>query len=546
MRQRRMLWAAVAVLVVVALVSGADPDRVVLPFVYVDGGSFVWAIQRNGSVAGVEDAGFYGVAGLTIDEVGFPEFSEAEVRSDGRGIVIGPAPICGIDVSRRIQVSADEAYVRYEEVLHNPASQPIRVAVGVHSNLGGAGSSLSVETSSGVSLPGVEDQWIVTRSAGAERETPALVHVFGAPAPSEVSLGGGHLHRTYVVTVPALGEVSVSHYVGRRYDWGEAVGIAHTLATRSAEEDREPPGESEPPEGMAFIPSGGFRMGDILHDGHPDERPVHWVFVSAFYMSRCEVTNDEMAEALQWAVDRGRIVVTSETIENAIGDRKKLMHLSEDQCRITWDGTHFHMKPNKGSGYPCVEVTWYGAVAYCNFRSEMEGLTPCYDLSDWSCDWSANGYRLPTEAEWERAARGGVDGRRFPWGDTDTIDHTRANYESTHEYPYDLSRTDGFHPLYEDGEYPYTSPVGSFAPNEYGLYDMAGNVCEWTWDFWSATYYSVSPEIDPRGPATGTYHVVRSSRWRSDARYCRIATRRHGWPGGRRRMGFRIARPVAM
>lgn len=302
----------------------------------------------------------------------------------------------------------------------------------------------------------------------------------------------------------------------------------------------------EPPIGMVLIPAGTFEMGDSFNEGCPDERPVHTVTVSAFYIGCYEVTNDEMVEVLQWAYENDKIEVSDSTVRNATGDPQKLLHLEEDQCRITWSGRAFGMKSTKGSGYPCVEVSWYGALAFCNYRSEMEGLTPCYDLRDWSCNWSANGYRLPTEAEWERAARGGVDGHRFPWSDTDTIQHTRSNYESRSNYSYDTSLTSGDHPDYYDGEFPYTSPVGSFAPNGYGLYDMAGNVWEWVWDLWDANYYAVSPEVDPRGPSSTSslYRVVRSGRWGYDASSCRISGRRHGWPGGRRRMGFRIALPA--
>jgi len=300
---------------------------------------------------------------------------------------------------------------------------------------------------------------------------------------------------------------------------------------------------AEPLEEMALIPGGSFEMGDSFSEGCPDERPVHTVTVSAFYISRYEVTNDQMQEALQWAYENDRLVVSESSLYNAEGDQRKLMHLNEAQCRITWDKEVFNIKATKGSGYPCVEVLWYGALAYCNFRSEMEGLTPCYDFSDWTCDWSANGYRLPTEAEWERAARGGVDGHRFPWSDTDTIQHTRANYESRANFSYDTSDTFGDHPDYDDGETPYTSPVASFPPNGYGLYDMAGNVWEWTWDLWDVNYYAVSPSVDPRGPSGShdAYHVVRSGRWGYDASSARVSGRRHGWPGGRQRMGFRIA-----
>jgi formylglycine-generating enzyme required for sulfatase activity len=299
--------------------------------------------------------------------------------------------------------------------------------------------------------------------------------------------------------------------------------------------------EALPPAGMALIPAGPFQMGDAFGEGCYDELPVHTVTVSAFYMGTREVTNDEMLAVLQWALKNERIEVTADGVYNLDGDRQRLLHLETEQCRIAWDGTQLLLKAEKASGYPCVEVSWYGALAYCNYRSEMEERTPCYDLADWSCDWTATGYRLPTDAEWEKAARGGLVGRRFTWGDTDTIDQSRANYKSTGEQSYDISPTRGLHPDYDEGEAPYTSPVGSFPANGYGLYDMEGNVWEWIWDFWASDYYQVSPDTDPRGPDTGGYHVVRSGRWGYDASACRVSARRHGWPGGRRQMGFRVA-----
>ena len=120
-------------------------------------------------------------------------------------------------------------------------------------------------------------------------------------------------------------------------------------------------------------------------------------------------------------------------------------------------------------------------VKWCNARSQKEGRTPCYNLSTWACNFAANGYRLPTSTEWEYAARGGASNRRFPWGDR--IDHTRANYYAYRSggvpyYPYD-DGYQGYDTRYATGGYPYTSPAGAFAPNGYGLYDMAGNVWEW-------------------------------------------------------------------
>jgi sulfatase modifying factor 1 len=311
------------------------------------------------------------------------------------------------------------------------------------------------------------------------------------------------------------------------------------MADSSALADREPSAR------MALIPAGSFQMGDSFGEGFPDELPVHTVSVSAFYMGRYEVTNDEMVAVLQWAYDKGRITVSDSAVKNTVGDPRDLLNLSETQCRITWDGTTFALKAEKAAGYPCVEVTWYGAAAFCNFRGEMESLTPSYDFRDWTCDWSADGYRLPTEAEWERAARGGAAGHRFPWSDTDTIQHARSNYLSIPDYTYDTSPTRGLHPDYSDGGIPYTSPVGSFAPNAYGLYDMEGNSWEWVWDIYARHYYLESPEKDPRGPASGSYRVVRSGRWGYDASSCRVSGRRFAWPTGRKPIGFRIAMSVS-
>ena len=111
---------------------------------------------------------------------------------------------------------------------------------------------------------------------------------------------------------------------------------------------------------------------------------------------------------------------------------------------------------NGRTNNPIANITWYGAVAYCNFRSDMAGLTPVYDLNTWTCNWNTNGYRLPTEAEWEKAARGGLSGRRFPWEDLN-ITHTNANYYSTDAYAYDTSTTRGFHPVFASSPLPITS-----------------------------------------------------------------------------------------
>jgi len=298
------------------------------------------------------------------------------------------------------------------------------------------------------------------------------------------------------------------------------------------------------PSGMAYIPAGSFSMGDNLGDGSSNELPVHSVYVSAFYMDRYEVTNDEMVDVLNWAHGQGKLTVSASTVRNAEGNSQELLDLDSSYCRIEWTGSQFVMKSAKGAGYPCVEVTWYGAVAYCNYRTLKEGggRTPCYNFTDWSCNWSATGYRLPTEAEWEKAARGGLSGQRFPWGAT--IQHSRANYYSSSSYSYDTSPTRGYHPDYDDGGYPYTSPVGVFAANGYGLYDMAGNVWEWCWDWYDSDYYDSSPGTDPRGPATGSLRVGRGGSCSYYANRCRVAFRSNFTPGyGYNILGFRAVLP---
>jgi len=265
------------------------------------------------------------------------------------------------------------------------------------------------------------------------------------------------------------------------------------------------------PAGMVFIPGGRFDMGDAMAEGDGQELPVHSVFVSAMYVDRYAVDNTKMAEALQWAYDHVPPLISVDTtaVRNAGGNVRLLMDLVPPECRIAWNPATetFAVKAERGAGHPCVYVSWFGACAYGNFRSLMEGLTPCYDFADWSCDWSASGYRLPTEAEWEKAARGGPAGHRFAWSDDETIQHARANYYSWAGYGYDTSATRGYHPVYAVGGAPWTAPVDAFAPNGYGLCNTIGNVHEWCGDWHNWDYYQAYPTNgwpdDPRGPADG-------------------------------------------
>ena len=285
------------------------------------------------------------------------------------------------------------------------------------------------------------------------------------------------------------------------------------------------------PSGMALIPAGPFIMGDSL-DRDPDALPRHTVTLSAFYMDKTLVTYALWKQVYQWATNHGY------TFDNA--------------------------GMGKADNHPVQTVNWYDAVKWSNARSEMESITPCYftsaaqtniyrtgdiNLANSFVNWNADGYRLPTEAEYEKAARGGAEGRRFPWSDVDTINTSRANYYADRAaYAYDVSVTSGNDPVFNDGVEPYTNPVGYFAPNGYGLYDMAGNVSKWCWDAFSP--YTSAPQTDPHGPASGSDRVDRGGTWCCgpdiSSFACRVAYRFHvGAPDGQAAgygLGFRCVR----
>lgn len=192
------------------------------------------------------------------------------------------------------------------------------------------------------------------------------------------------------------------------------------------------------PKGMVAIPAG-------TNSGMDPDYGEYSLTVDAFFMDAVEVTKSKWDEVYTWALTNGYAFANAGS--------------------------------GKGTNHPVQTVSWYDCVKWCNARSVKEGKTPCYNLSDWSCNFSANGYRLPTNMEWEYAARGGLSGKRYPWGDI--IDHTRANYyASPLRYPYDQGYP-GYDTRYATGGVPYTSSVRSFESNGYGLYDMVGNVWEW-------------------------------------------------------------------
>ena len=275
------------------------------------------------------------------------------------------------------------------------------------------------------------------------------------------------------------------------------------------------------PPGMALIPAGSFTMGNCMDpgEGYPDELPLHTVYVSAFYMDKYLVTKSLWDTVYQWAIGHG----------------------------YSFDD----VGSGKGASHPVQLIDWYDCVKWCNARSEQEGRVPAYYTSagqttvyrsgqagvqtNW-VKWSS-GYRLPTEAEWEKAARGGLSGHRFPWGDT--ISESRANYYGdTGSYSYDLG-PNGFNAAFTTGATPYTSPAGYFGANRYGLYDMAGNVWEWCWDWYGG--YSSGSQTDPRGPTSGSLRVIRGGSWNGRGRDCRSALRSNYDPSIRgNSVGFRV------
>ncbi|MHC6203543.1 formylglycine-generating enzyme family protein [Breznakiellaceae bacterium SP9] len=241
------------------------------------------------------------------------------------------------------------------------------------------------------------------------------------------------------------------------------------------------------------IPAGSFTMRSPSSETErsSDEGPQHRVSISRpFYMSKYAVTQKE------WVTVMGS------------------------------NPSYF-----KGANLPVELVSWYDVIDYCNKRSQKEGLTPAYTRNGDSVTWnkSANGYRLPTEAEWEYACRAGTT---TPFSTGNNITTSQANYDGN--YPYNGNAKGVFREK--------TTPVGSFAPNSWGLYDMHGNVWEWCWDCYGD--YSSANQTDPGGAASGSVRVVRGSSWCDDGQFLRSAFRVGSPPAGSLgSSGFRLVRP---
>ena len=265
------------------------------------------------------------------------------------------------------------------------------------------------------------------------------------------------------------------------------------------------------------IPGGEYQMGDhfgFVDPSHPsDETPIHLVKVNTFIIATTVTTNQQFLAFLNASLLKGLVEVRSNVVY-AAGSSTVYCYTNQyaSYYSIGYDGKVFSIADFR-SNHPVVGVMWSGAAAYCNWLSLQNGLQECYNLKTWDCDFTKNGYRLPTEAEWEYAGRGGHTNPyyNYPWGND--VDKTKANwpgsgnpYQGTNAAAYPFTTPVGFFDgtlhLKSDYNWPgsATSYQTSNGANSYGLYDMAGNVWQFVNDWYGQNYYSLSPYDNPKGP----------------------------------------------
>ncbi|MFN7926133.1 MAG: formylglycine-generating enzyme family protein [Bryobacteraceae bacterium] len=257
---------------------------------------------------------------------------------------------------------------------------------------------------------------------------------------------------------------------------------------------------------FVLVPAGAFKMGDNFGDGESRERPVHTVELDTFYIGKYEVTNGDWKKFLNDpGYDDPKFWPGARPVPK---DQIPYWTQAQNHGGATPDSDH----------YPVLGVNWDAATAYCNWVSAKTGKK----------------YRLPTEAEWEKAARGTTQ-RRFPWGND--IDHSYANYVGAQKF--DTGQIVGYYDGSKRGDLQTHNGA-----SPYGAMDMAGNVMEWCQDWYSRTYYSASPKKNPKGPEKGAYRVLRGGSFFFEGQEQRSYARSAAWPSFQayRMVGFRAAR----
>lgn len=258
---------------------------------------------------------------------------------------------------------------------------------------------------------------------------------------------------------------------------------------------------------MLYVPKGSFTMGD--NRGYRNQRPAHKVSITHnFYIARFEITNREYCNMLNYAQSKNYLKISNDEVENKIGKSKTLVELDlEDDDRkiqIFYNGKSFEVKSGCDN-LPVVGITWYGAAFYCNILSEIESVNKLYNLKDWrSVLFNKKGYRLPTEAEWEYAARGGRNSKGYLY----------SGGKKPHKTGWFIENSDQ-----------RTHQKGLLSPNELGIYDMTGNVSEWCNDYYEAKYYKPGSKTNPTGPSYRYAHTIRGGDWNSRLKQCTVTYR---------------------
>ncbi|HDH04252.1 MAG TPA: formylglycine-generating enzyme family protein [Nitrospirae bacterium] len=268
---------------------------------------------------------------------------------------------------------------------------------------------------------------------------------------------------------------------------------------------------------MVLVKGGCFRMGDIFSDAPSGEEPVHEVCVDDFYMGKYEVT---VGEFRRFVTESGYMTEAEQQdgCHGWVDEGAKLQKMD-----IDWSDTGFPQTDND----PVVCITWNDAHEYVQWLNKKQGRN----------------YRLPTEAEWEYAARSRGKEYQYSWGNKEPSGNIPLGNIADESAKKELPRLN-IRQGYRDG-YAYTAPVGSFRPNELGIYDMSGNAYEWLADWQEDNYYANSPRRNPEGPDKGKYRVLRGGAWDLVSETARTTRRHWNIPGARAVcMGFRLAHPA--